>query len=117
MSERLKQREAIIEQIRRDDPKRPGTYIYLEDSDILFSYHGSGDENTPCDYFVFQESFSGNGLQPWQDDLITNTPHHDILGHASVASRKATWICSYHKRNTAEAMKSIKDYFGFPAYT
>lgn len=121
--DRLEQRQAVIDQIRRDDPERSAAYILVDGIvqddngsrpvDWLVSWHGSGDETSPVDFFVFRESFRGNELQTWQADLINNSKHQAMLGSPD-SSLKQTWVCSFHEPITADVWRTLKARFVGP---
>jgi len=118
--DRLEQRQAVIDQIHRDDPERSAAYILVDGIvqddqgaqpvDWLVSWHGSGDETSPADFFVFRESFRGMDLQEWQANLINNSKYNAMLGSPD-SSLKQTWVCSFHEPITPDVYRTLKARF------
>lgn len=101
--ERLEARRIMIERIKADDGSRPCCYILhrYDGQEYLVDWHGSGDRDTPVDFFLFQESFRADNLQEWQAKLLEETwegPTNCALGQRSPARAHQTHIVSYHIR-------------------
>ena len=106
MDARTLARESLIKAIQNDDPERSGCAMLVDGH--LVAWHGSGDADSPYDFFVFQESFRGDDIQPWQAKLINESKYQQMLGCRSVASLRQTWVCSYHKPITPEVCEALK---------
>jgi hypothetical protein len=111
----METRQALIEAIERDDPKRPASAIIV--GELLCCWHGDGG---PYDVFVFDEVYghyegypTRETIKPWQQELINGARQAVNLGQRRGSSVRPTWACNYMERDlTLEDIAALKDRFG-----